>query len=87
MTFACFYYPFFGEIFQTVIDRIVTSIDRHPRLLTIIFSVPRKIAGVPTTGPELEAYLVGTGRFAVLRRHRLALGRPNHSITIYTSTS
>lgn len=46
----------------------------------IFFIVPRAISGRRTTGPELEAYLEGTGRFTLLRRHRLALGRPNHAV-------
>lgn len=83
MTYA---YSFFGEIFRAVVDRIVTSIERNPRRVTIIFTVPKRISGVEATGPELEAYLEGTGRFQLRRRHRIALGRPNHSMAVYTST-
>ena len=85
MTYAYFYYPFFGEIFKKVVDNIVASIDRRPRTVTIIFTDPKEVDGVRSTASEIEACLEATGRFELRRRHRLGLGRRNHSISVYAN--
>jgi hypothetical protein len=85
MTYAYFYYPFFGEIFRAVVDRIVVSIDRTPRKVTIIFTDPEEVGGVRSTASEIVACLEASGRFELRRRHRLGLGRRNHSIAVYES--
>ncbi len=63
MTHAYFYYPFFGEIFRTVMDRIDASMDRRPRWVTIIFTDPHEVDGVRSTASEIDACVTDTGRF------------------------
>jgi SAM-dependent methyltransferase len=83
MTHAYFYYPFFGEIFRTVLGNIVASIDRRPREVTIIFTDPSEVDGVSSTASDIEASVQATGRFELRRRHRLGLGRRHHTISVY----
>lgn len=52
VTFVYMFNPFRGAIFRTVIDNLVTSLDRSPRPLHVIY-----------TRPYEEEYLLGTGRF------------------------
>jgi len=85
MTYAYFYYPFFGEIFRAVVAKIAASIDRSPRKVTIIFTDPKEVGGVRSTASEIVACLEATGRFELRRRHRVGLGRRNHSIAVYES--
>lgn len=59
VTVAYLYYPFAGTTFRTVIDRLVESIDRSPRRLTIIYACP-----------GLENYILATGRFRLARTSR-----------------
>jgi len=65
VTFAYFYNPFFGTTFRAVLDALIASLDRHPRLLRILY-----------LHPKLHDEVVATGRFALvraskgLRRHR-----------------
>lgn len=59
MTYAYFFNPFQGEVFQRVIDNIVASVDRVPRPLTLIYA-----------NPVMSAYVESTGRFEVSRRTR-----------------
>jgi hypothetical protein len=67
------------------VDNIVASIDRRPRTVTIIFTDPKEVDGVRSTASEIEACLEATGRFELRRRHRLGLGRRNHSISVYAN--
>jgi tRNA G46 methylase TrmB len=85
MTHAYFYYPFFGETFRRVVDNIVASLDRRPRKVAIIFTDPREVEGVASRAGEIEACLEATGRFRLVRRHRLGLGRRHHSISVYAN--
>ena len=85
MSYAYFYYPFFGEIFRAVVAKIAASIDRSPRKVTIIFTDPKEVGGVRSTASEIVACLEATGRFELRRRHRVGLGRRNHSIAVYES--
>ena len=85
MTYAYFYYPLFGEIFRAVVAKIAASIDRSPRKVTIIFTDPKEVGGVRSTASEIVACLEATGRFELRRRHRVGLGRRNHSIAVYES--
>jgi hypothetical protein len=73
MTYAYFYYPFVGDTFQRVIANIVASLDRNPRLLTIIYAVT-----------EMESVILDTGRF---RRPRTRRIRDVHGIPASASTS
>ena len=56
MTIAYFYYPFAGETFRRVINRIVESIDRNPRRVTLIYACPK-----------CESTVLETGRFRLDR--------------------
>jgi SAM-dependent methyltransferase len=56
MTHAYFYYPFMGGTFQTVLNRIVESVDRRPRRVTLIYLEPRR-----------ERDVLATGRFKLVR--------------------
>jgi hypothetical protein len=55
MTFAYFYFPFKGEIFGRVIRRVIESIDRNPRRLTLIYA-----------NPVMDEELRATGRFELV---------------------
>jgi hypothetical protein len=59
VTVAYLYHPFAGKTFEAVIDRLVESIDRKPRRLTIIYACP-----------GLENYILATGRFQLKRTSR-----------------
>ncbi len=48
--------PFRGEVFSTVIGRLIASVDRNPRRVTVLYF-----------NPVEEAFLLGTGRFRRLR--------------------
>lgn len=56
MTVAYFYHPFSGPTFKTVIDRIVESVNSHPRDLTVIYQCP-----------AMEEYVLATGVFELVR--------------------
>lgn len=57
MTFAYFFHPFTGDAFRRVIDRMLESLDRHPRRLRLVYVCP-----------SMEEYLHETGRFRLHRR-------------------
>jgi SAM-dependent methyltransferase len=59
MTMAYLHNPFGGEVFQRVIDRIIHSVDRSPRQLTLIY-----------VNPVMADYVRDTGRFDLVRRSR-----------------
>ncbi|MEA2183211.1 MAG: hypothetical protein QOF69_2396 [Solirubrobacteraceae bacterium] len=40
LTIAYFYNPFRGAIFQSIVDRLVASVQRHPRRLRVIYLNP-----------------------------------------------
>jgi SAM-dependent methyltransferase len=63
LTVAFLYNPFGGEVFRTVVERLIESVDRCPRELRVIYG-----------NPVEEAALAATGRFAEIRR--LAGRRP-----------
>ena len=71
MTVAYFYHPFSGPTFKTVIDRIVESVNSHPRHLTIIYQCP-----------AMEEYVLATGVFELVTT---AKGKPDDSgrIAVY----
>lgn len=60
LTYAYFFNPFGGDVFRTVINRIIESVDRNPRRLTLIYGYPY----------IMEDYLQSTGRFALIRRSK-----------------
>jgi len=56
VTYIYMFNPFWGETFRMMLDRVVESLDRRPRPLTIVYAVPK-------CAPELLA----TGRFTRVR--------------------
>jgi hypothetical protein len=59
VTIAFFFNPFRGEVFATVIEHLLASVDRRPRRLRLIYRNP--------TEHEL---LLRTGRLRLVRRVR-----------------
>ncbi len=59
VTVAFFNNPFVGEVFETVIARLLTSVDRHPRRVRIVYG-----------NPVEEAALLRTGRVRTVRTLR-----------------
>ncbi len=64
VTYVYMFNPFWGETFRMMLDRLLESLDRRPRPLTIIYVYPK-------CAPELLA----TGRFT---RVRTSLGPRRH---------
>ncbi len=50
VTIAFFYNPFVGEVFDSVITRLLESFDRRPRPLRIIYGNPREEEALLRTG-------------------------------------
>ncbi len=59
VTIAFFNNPFTGAVFASVIDRLIGSADARPRPLRVIYAHRSE-----------ESYLLGTGRFVVIRSAR-----------------
>jgi Histone methylation protein DOT1 len=59
VTIAYFYNPFRGDIFSTVIDRLIATVDRNPRRLRIIY-----------LNPTEHDVLMGTGRVKLVKKLR-----------------
>jgi SAM-dependent methyltransferase len=59
VTVAYFYHPFEGQTFARVIDNLVASLDRSPRLLRVIYVYPKSVD-----------LLLKTGRFELERKMR-----------------
>jgi SAM-dependent methyltransferase len=57
LTVAFLYNPFGGEVFRTVVHRLLESVDRHPRELRVVYG-----------NPVEEEMLAATGRFQEIRR-------------------
>jgi glycosyltransferase involved in cell wall biosynthesis len=67
VTVAFFFNPFIGDVFATVIDRLIASVDRNPRTIRLIYVNPVEEATLlrtgrveptgPTTGP-IRTYLI-----------------------------
>jgi SAM-dependent methyltransferase len=77
LTIAYFFHPFSGEILDAVLEHIISSIDRNPRRVSLIYAFPRGAA-------QVEA----TGRFRLVKQLRGSL-RANanslHRTNIYES--
>jgi precorrin-6B methylase 2 len=65
MTHAYFYNPFGGQVFERVIEKIVRSLDRNPRTVTIIYCYPFHADVLERTG-RFEHVRTSKG---VRRRH------------------
>jgi hypothetical protein len=78
VTVAYVYNPFTGDLFQTMVDKLLASVDRNPRPLRLIYRVPLE-----------ERRLLETGRFRQVRMGRaLRPGREwseRNSIKMYAS--
>ena len=74
LTVAYFYYPFVGEVFDGVIDRIVESMDRRPRRVRIVYAMP-----------VLEECILRTGRFETVRSARIICEQFSHRVSLYDS--
>jgi hypothetical protein len=59
VTVAFLYNPFRGDVFETVVQRLVASVDRRPRRLRLIYHNPAE-----------HELLMRTGRFRLVRRVR-----------------
>jgi hypothetical protein len=57
MTVAYLYSPFTGPLFEAVVERLLTSVDRNPRRVRLVYNYPRE-----------EDYLLSTGRFIEVER-------------------
>jgi SAM-dependent methyltransferase len=65
MTWAYFFNPFTAPILRTVLDKIVESLDRAPRRLTLVYVNPLDSGRThPTPADEIEA----RGRFRLVRK-------------------
>lgn len=58
MTFAYLYSPFEGETFRCVLRRIIESLDRAPRRLTVIYANPVMDAEVRSSGRFELAHVI-----------------------------
>jgi predicted RNA methylase len=74
MTYAYFFNPFAGKTFRSVIENIVSSLERHPRRLHLIYAVPAE-----------ETAILATGRFRVKRSKRVLFEQVVHRVTLYES--
>jgi hypothetical protein len=73
VTVAYFANPFTGDIFRTVIEQLLESLDRRPRRLRLIYR-----------NPVEHDYLMSTGRFRPVRR--LRGWRPTEEWSVSNST-
>ena len=64
VTIVFLYNPFTGPIFEALIDKLLASVDAHPRPVRIIYH-----------NPVEERILLGTGRITRVRLSRSLLGR------------
>jgi hypothetical protein len=53
VTVAYFYNPFEGDVFAAVIDKLVASLKRRPRVLRVIYANPREEAVLMRAGARL----------------------------------
>jgi 16S rRNA G966 N2-methylase RsmD len=59
VTHVYLYHPFSGEIFSAALATVTASLDRRPRRLVLMYA-----------NPVLEAEILATGRFRLIRRSR-----------------
>lgn len=77
MTFAYLANPFAGELFKSVLDNIIRSLNDHPRQLTILYA-----------NPVMAEAIEETGRFHLVHLSRgLRRDRPERRIAIYRTRS
>jgi SAM-dependent methyltransferase len=76
VTYIYMYRPFKGELFKTVMRRVVESLERRPRRLTLVYAYP-----------EQDELVLATARFRRIRTSRGLDKRPHHSVNVYVSTA
>jgi SAM-dependent methyltransferase len=64
LTVGYFYHPFTGETFESVLRRIIESIDRNPRRVRLIYALPTE---------QTRSQILATGRFRLLKEQRSRL--------------
>ena len=75
MTIGYFYHPFTDETFDSVLRRIVDSMDRHPRRVRLIYHLPIQ-----------KAKILDTGRFRLLKEQRSRLlDIPGSQVALFES--
>jgi Methyltransferase domain len=74
MTVAYFFIPFTGETFEAVLRKIIKSLDRNPRRLRIIYSIPAP-----------QDLILSTGRFELIRTVKRRPHDPRRT-AVYAST-
>jgi 16S rRNA G966 N2-methylase RsmD len=65
-----FFEPFHAEVFRTVINRILETLEKHPRTLTIVYVWPRS-----------HGVFMESGRFKVVKKLYCSL--KDHETYIY----
>ncbi|HSZ14937.1 MAG TPA: class I SAM-dependent methyltransferase [Solirubrobacteraceae bacterium] len=76
VTYIYLFNPFWDETFKGMLDRVLESLDRRPRQLTVIYA-----------NPTCAAELLATGRFERVRTSRgLRRGSPAQRIDVFRST-
>jgi SAM-dependent methyltransferase len=74
LTIGYFFQPFIGQTFETVLQGIIDSIDRHPRRVRLIYVLPLRGTQVLATGRfRLLKELRGGLRPAADRQYRAAI--------------
>jgi predicted RNA methylase len=75
VTYIYLFNPFWDETFKGMLERVVESLDRRPRRLTLIYA-----------NPTCTAELLATGRFERLRSSRgLRHNSPSQRIDVFRS--
>jgi 16S rRNA G966 N2-methylase RsmD len=74
VTHVYMYRPFKGDLFARVMERVIESLDRRPRQLTLIYAYP-----------EQDDVVLASGRFRRVRTSRGLDKRPHHSVNVYVS--
>jgi predicted RNA methylase len=76
VTYIYMFNPFWDATFKGMLDRVLESLDRRPRQLTVIYA-----------NPTCAAELLATGRFKRLRTSRgLRRSSPAQRIDVFRST-
>jgi SAM-dependent methyltransferase len=76
VTVVYMFNPFKGEVFAAVVSRLIESLDRRPRPLTLVYA-----------NPECSAELLATGRFERVRSSRWPRpDKPKQRVEVFGAT-
>jgi predicted RNA methylase len=76
VTYVYMFNPFRGEIFRAALARLIESLDRCPRALTLIYA-----------NPTCAADVIATGRFERVRASRWPRpDKPNQRVEVFRAT-